>query len=358
MIKKWLLLSILLFMLCSLKAQGESPEQDSTLIVGVKESPPFIFREAGEFRGISLRLWESIAQNIDAEYEYREMELQDILTALEAGEIDLAINPLTVTSQRIENFDFTQPFFTSSSAIAAEVRDTNRLLEFVFNFFSLNFLKAVLLLFLVILAFGILAWLFEKRANPEEFPAGWKGVWSGVWWSAVTMTTVGYGDKSPRSPGGRIVALVWMFTAIIIISGFTASIASALTVGQLGSEIQDLSDLRKRKVATVTSSASERFLKNNYIDPDGYATVTEALQALNSDRVDAVVYDEPILRYSLERDSLSNLKVLPYRFNTQYYSFAVPQDSPLRDEIDPVLLQQIENVQWKAVLTEYGLGEF
>ncbi|MGO2102628.1 MAG: ion channel [Psychroflexus halocasei] len=44
------------------------------------------------------------------------------------------------------------------------------------------------------------------------------------------MTTVGYGDKSPLSLGGRIVGLIWMFMAVIILSSLTAGIASALTV--------------------------------------------------------------------------------------------------------------------------------
>ncbi|MCB0587069.1 MAG: transporter substrate-binding domain-containing protein, partial [Phaeodactylibacter sp.] len=254
------LLLLLNFILAALLADGQEmaagPAPD-TLIVGIKESPPFIYRnESGELGGISVWLWEQLAEELGYAYRYREMSLEKIISSLEKGNIDLSINPLTVTSGRIEQVGFTQPFFVSNSAVAApRSSELKAGLAFLRKFFSLNFLKAVMLLFLVIFAFGFVAWLFERHKNPEEFPGGWRGLWEGIWWSAVTMTTVGYGDKSPKSVGGRIIGLVWMFTAIIIISGFTASIASSLTVNRLGGGISGLSELRELKVGSVTSSA-------------------------------------------------------------------------------------------------------
>ncbi|MBT3784496.1 hypothetical protein HOF92_05930, partial [bacterium] len=47
-----------------------------------------------------------------------------------------------------------------------------------------------------------------------------------VWWSFVTMTTVGYGDHYPTTAGGRILGVLMMFSGIAISSFFTATIAS------------------------------------------------------------------------------------------------------------------------------------
>ncbi|MFA6074267.1 MAG: potassium channel family protein [Negativicutes bacterium] len=49
-----------------------------------------------------------------------------------------------------------------------------------------------------------------------------------LWWSFVTITTVGYGDLSPKSGEGRIVAVVLMFIGIGLISALTANVASFL----------------------------------------------------------------------------------------------------------------------------------
>ena len=59
------------------------------------------------------------------------------------------------------------------------------------------------------------------------------------------MTAVGYDDKSPRTHGGKIVSLIWMFTAIIIVSGFTASIAASLTVDNLEGNIKSFPEIIK-----------------------------------------------------------------------------------------------------------------
>src|SRR5699024_8670775 len=104
----------------------------------------------------------------------------------------------------------------------------------------------------VLLMAGAGVWAFERRKNPEEFRSDApKGLADGFWWAAVTMTTVGYGDKAPKTLGGRVIGLIWMFTSVIVISSFTAAIATSLTVGQLSSTVQGVEDLGGVRAATV-----------------------------------------------------------------------------------------------------------
>jgi polar amino acid transport system substrate-binding protein len=328
--------------------------------IGIKETPPFIIKnKTGGYSGLSVDLWQETAKSLNLEYTYQEYDLKGLINALENQEIDLCINPLTVTSERAKKFNFSQPFYITHLAIATGKEADSSILLFLENLFSLQFLKAVLLLFLVILVFGFLAWLFERKANPEEFEGGWKGIWSGIWWSAVTMTTVGYGDKSPRSTGGRIVALVWMFTAIIIISGFTASIASSLTVNQLASKISGPDDLKNFTVGTIPGSTSEKYMEDKGIQFSEFSSTEKGLQAIAYGEIDAFVYDAPILKYLVKNLGLENeVAILPHQFNTQYYSFSLPhQNQELLNRLNPVLLKEIEGVAWKATLNEYNLLE-
>ena len=48
-----------------------------------------------------------------------------------------------------------------------------------------------------------------------------------LWWAIVTLTTVGFGDISPTSFGGRLIGVVLMFFGIGVLGTFTATIASA-----------------------------------------------------------------------------------------------------------------------------------
>jgi voltage-gated potassium channel len=63
--------------------------------------------------------------------------------------------------------------------------------------------------------------------DPEQFPH--LGV--GLWWAAATVTTVGYGDVVPSSPGGRLIGGLLMFLGIASLALLTAIVASAIVVG-------------------------------------------------------------------------------------------------------------------------------
>jgi voltage-gated potassium channel len=64
-------------------------------------------------------------------------------------------------------------------------------------------------------------YIMEKGVNPHIQSFG-----DAIWWSIVTTTTVGYGDISPESLGGRIIAVFLMITGIGMIGTFTANLAS------------------------------------------------------------------------------------------------------------------------------------
>ena len=69
------------------------------LIVATKEAAPFSLKGTDQrWEGISIELWEEIARHRGWEYEYREMSLEEMLQALEAGSIDLAAAALTLPS--------------------------------------------------------------------------------------------------------------------------------------------------------------------------------------------------------------------------------------------------------------------
>jgi len=334
--------------------------QRDTLIVGVYDNPPFVIKtQDNDFEGLSIELWENIARAANLPFRYElNSDFIGILKKLEYEEIDLTINPMDVNDSRVNKFDMTQPYFISSIGVAIPDLNRSTLAIFVSNIFSLAFLKIILLLALVIFVFGFFLWLVERRHNKFQFRPGLLGLFDGLWWSAVTMTTVGYGDKSPKSNLGKTIAVIWMFTAVIIISSFTAGIASTLTISGLQTDIKNAEDIRlAESISVVGATLGETYLKQENIDiGNTYANPILALRALAKKNNDVLLYDRTILQYYINRLSLDEkVKLLPFTLKEKYQSFMLPKHHPNYDQINVGLMKEIQKDQWEELQRKYDV---
>jgi len=343
----------ILFILCILAISINANAKD-TIRIGIKNSPPFIIKNGDSYTGISISLWDGIAQKLNLEYSFVEYPgLKELISDVEKRKVDLCIAPLTVTSERIKNLSFSLPIYVSNIAIATKVEKKSSVFQFIRQLFSIEFMRAIGLLFLVVFCFGFILWLFERNKNPEQFRDGIRGIWDGIWWSAVTMTTVGYGDKSPVSIIGRIIALIWMFTAVIVISSFTASIASSLTVDQMQNKINNLNDLNKYNLGTVEKSSTNEKLTKLQLKHSLYPNVDELINAVKDNSIDFAIFDEPILKYKIHEHELEGkLHVFSPSEIIQYYSFSAPKNSDLLEKLNPHIISFIESSEWDKILND------
>ncbi|HBT20923.1 MAG TPA: hypothetical protein DEA47_06160 [Peptococcaceae bacterium] len=81
------------------------------------------------------------------------------------------------------------------------------------NFFNyiknIKYAKAFLILAILLIFSTVGIYFFEHETNRQ-----FNSIFDGLWWSLVTISTVGYGDKYPTTPGGKIVGFILMFGGI------------------------------------------------------------------------------------------------------------------------------------------------
>ncbi|MGM0932381.1 MAG: transporter substrate-binding domain-containing protein [Bacteroidota bacterium] len=348
-----LLLFIGLFFSAETYAQDTLASTSEKLQIGITETPPFVVKDNGEYSGLSISSWELVNEELGADYEFKAYpSLIGLMDAVEKGEVDFSINPVTVTDLRMQRMDFSQPYFISFTGVAK--KSETMIWTYLANLFSWNFIKGILILLGVILLFGFLVWIFEHKKNKEEFGPGARGILQGFWWSAVTMTTVGYGDKAPRTFGGRFIGLIWMFMAIVMISGLTAGIASSLTVQSISDEITSVEDLKRFDVVTVTGSSALELLDQYAVKTEEVADERQGIQDILDGKSSLFVYDQPILKYEIDRRDLGDeLEVLQQTLKRDYYGYSFPKGSPLLKKIDPILVGTLKTLEWNNVLEEY-----
>lgn len=333
---------------------GATVEPKETLVIGTREAPPFAMKNAdGKWSGLSIDLWSQMAKDLRLDYTFKEMGDPDsLVTGVADGSVNASISAITVTSERAKRVDFTQPYHNAGFGIVVPANADSGWWDTLGAFVSWGFFKIVVVLALVLLAAGIGVWYFERKENQDEFGGPtYHGLGSAFWWAAVTMTTVGYGDKAPRTTGGRVIGLLWMFTGVVIISSFTAQIAASLTVSRTDSKIQGPADLSRFTVATVEHSAAA-----NYLAADGVRTIEvsnldDMFEAVSTGRAAAAVYDAPILQYYIRQRS--KLVMLPTTFEPRDYAIALPLDDAMRKKMNISLLKIIQSDDWQLRLQHY-----
>jgi polar amino acid transport system substrate-binding protein len=349
-------LCVLLFFPENSFTQNES-EAPREVRVGVIVAPP-AYMKTGDNRweGFGVEVWQALAQSIGVRFEYREFrQFGHMIDALEKREIDV-IPSFAVREEFESTMDFSQSYLKTGLSIAVPAVGVEyRWIRVIEGIFSKQSLKAIGLLVSMSLLAGIIVWSFERRPNSEMFGEGAaKGIDQGIWWAVVTMTTVGYGDKAPKTIGGRIVAFVWMMVSIVFIAGFTANITALLTISELRGKVRGFNDLHAARVGSISRSEGFEFLNKKGIAVIPFESLQEGLQAVATKGIDAFVSNEQILKYLVKSDFPGRVQVLPETFDDYFVSVALQQNSKLRKPINKALLKLMKTEIWTELQNRYA----
>ena len=328
------------------------------LRVATMQLEPFVTYRDRNYSGFSIELWELLALEMGVQYElYGVNSVAKLLDEVERGAADLATAGIGITSQHEEALNFTHAYFESGLQIMVAdtggnlISDSLAVLRSVV--FSPQLLRILGVLLVVLLVAAHIMWLSERHHNPE-FPKSYReGIWEAFWWSAVTATTVGYGDKTPRGVVGRLFGLVWMFAGLFVLAYFTAGITTIFTVQELRGNIGGPQDLPGKRVATIERSAAAEYLERQGISSLLFDTVDTAYEALGEGEIDAIVYDAPVLQHYATQEGKGRVRLVGLVFQEQNYGIALPQDSPYREAINIALLELIESGQYRELYDKW-----
>ena len=340
-------------------AQSGQPPQ-KPLRVATRVVPPFVFERGGRLDGFSVDLWNSIAQRTGLKGEMTvNPSVKDLLAAVKANKADVGIAAISITSERESVFDFSHPMFDSGLQIL--VRDQTGGGNSMPGIFSILFSRATLelagIIFLMVLVPAHLIWFIERRheegmiAHKPYIP----GIFHAFWWAAGTLGA--QADEMPRSGVGRFIAIVWMFTSIIFVAHFTATITASLTVQQLQGDIQGPDDLPRKRVATTTGSTSASFLRERKVRVTEFPQIEGAYEALRNRQVDAVVFDAPVLQYYAAHEGKGKVQVVGSIFREESYGIVFPTNSPLRKRVNNALLSMHEDGTYRILHDKWFRGE-
>lgn len=338
-------------------ASAAEPGPIPTLHVAAYDAAPYASRDAnGLFWGASVDLWRRVAEDRHWNYDLTLVaSMAEVIGGVAARRFDVAIGAITITPDRLARVGFSYPSHRSGVAVAMARRRGLPAILARYGAVASHLGVLVALMLGLLLVTGVLVWLFERRghrARASETSIG--SVFEGLYWAVVTMTTVGYGDKTPRTNSGRAVAVAWMLGSLVLISLLSSSLVAQLTVDRLDdaqpATLQDLAGLRR---AAAAGSSGAEFLAGSGLTFEPYPSLDAALAALAKHRTDAVVNSVGALEWMVANGYRNAVEVRGGLLAPSLMGFAVPPGSPLLVPLDTALVRATGSADWPAREASY-----
>ncbi len=322
--------------------------EESLVVVGVTNFPPLVMEVDGGFEGFDIDIWNEVSEEIGIESQFQAMPFGDLLQAVKNSTVDAAIAGISITRDREIEMDFSYPYMNSGLRILTTVEDDPPWLRVLGSLTTRAELGALgYLVGFVLLCSHIL--YFAERGSSGISDRYFPGILEACWCIVATITTVGYGDVTPRRWFGRFVSLIVMVIGISLFGVAIAQLSAGLMMEALKSDISGPEDLSGRPVATVAGTTSTEVAVRYGARLHEAEDIEAAYRMLQSGEVDAILFDAaPVMRYAAA-DGNRTVTVVGRLIERQVYGIAFPAGSELRESVNQALLGLEESGKYDRI---------
>ncbi|CAI5498550.1 unnamed protein product [Closterium sp. Naga37s-1] len=260
---------------------------------------------------------------------------------------DAAVGDITITAQRAQLVEFTQPFEASGLTMIVPVQQAP---PDTWAFFRPFTPGMWVLLYFSFFYTALVVWFLEHLQNDDFGGKLHQQLATSVWFSFSTMTFSQ--EENVKTTLGRIVVIVWLFVVFVISSAYTASLSSVLTVSQSEPTIQDFQSLvvTNDAVGYQRGSFSFEYLRGVGINESRLVALSDEAEvdgALNRTDVVAMVDEEPYVDIFLS-DYCAYSKPT-HAFATFNLGFAFQKGSSLANDMSIAIEALAQNGQLQSL---------
>jgi len=335
------------------RAQPAGPDA-APLKVAVYVNPPFVMETNGVYSGLAIDIWQDAAAKLGLTYTYIPMPtFPDMLQAVAAGQVDIAVADITITQERMQRMDFTQPWFNSGLRVMIDQDRQSRLGTVLKNLYAGGHLHILMWLGVIIVA-AVVALTAIDRKYTEGFPEKWsEGLIESLYHVLSVVTSGKSSHKLLFGMYGRLVASFWLICGLAVVAYITSSITAVMTVASLNDQIHSAADLHGNPVGAVAGTVAEAWCLDAGLQTQGFANLPDAVHALVRRQIVGIVGDAASLEYYDNSHPELPITEVGAVFEPATEGFATPIGSKLGRAISEQIVAQMEDGTLSQMTARY-----
>ena len=336
--------------------------QPRPVTVATHDLAPFVTTEKTIKSGFTIDILDQIAKRQNWAINYVDVgTVKEQLTAVTDSRADAAAGAISITAERTQSFDFSQPTLNAGLQIAVPAGASGPSSPGLIDFLRLLFSKSILIwlgaaLVLTVVPAHVI-WLVERRHSDSMVSKSYfPGIFQAFGWGLGMLAAAP--DDAPRHWFTRSMALLWAFVSIIFVAYYTATLTANLTVEKFDDQITSPSNLFGKRVCTVANTTSSAVLRTMGIKTDDVSSIEQCYSGVHDHKFDALVFDAPVLQYYATTDGAGAIRLAGPIFQEEDYGIAFHNGSDLRKEADEALLSMREDGTYDLIKQKwFGTGE-
>jgi len=166
--------------------------------------------------------------------------------------------------------------------------------------FTSVFSKEIMVIILTMISLSLIAgtiiWLLDRKHRKSNFPLDFKnGAGIGFWWAIVTLTSVGYGDRVPKTKKARLFGTIWICCGIMILSLLQGTVISKLSTNTNDLIIQQLAQssdqLAGMSIGVLKNTPEDWRMRSRGAKVSVFSDFDGMVDALQNKSLDAIAVD-------------------------------------------------------------------
>ncbi len=333
--------------------------------VGVMDDPPFVMNVDGSYQGISVEVWEKVAETLGVQFQYVPLQTNDPLEALQMLEqenFDVLLGSVGANFEQYggkkfrKTIEYSRPYFVDTIGALEDKSFSNFIYTFI-KIFAVSVGFWIFTLCSLFTIYVLVLWFFEKESI-YELPSPNKNVPDNILevlkYSIWKQLAKGH-SGIPKTLWGKTSLMVWVAANYLIMLLLSSSVISFMTasIREYRGNFTSLSQLEDTSTISIKDRIQTMMVQERGLKPKTIDNFEEGVKILKDHKAQVMVVSGAHADYYLRQIGDYKLYLTPLTIQYILYAFALKANSPLLESVNQTLTEFHRTGEAQGVCKHY-----